>query len=93
MTSKARIGDVPDDPRHGTTNGYTNLKCRCQRCRDAWSATSRYRRAKRALTPDDPRHGRYTTYSNHSCRCPACLAAHLVARQAYRQRRTRKAAP
>lgn len=24
-----------DDPRHGTTNGYTNLGCRCQPCRDA----------------------------------------------------------
>lgn len=26
-----------DDPRHGTTNGYGNLGCRCQPCRDAWS--------------------------------------------------------
>lgn len=24
-----------DDPRHGTNNGYGNLKCRCQPCRDA----------------------------------------------------------
>jgi hypothetical protein len=25
-----------DDPRHGTTNGYTNLGCRCYECRSAW---------------------------------------------------------
>ena len=29
---------APDDPRHGTTNGYGNLKCRCRPCRDAWNA-------------------------------------------------------
>jgi hypothetical protein len=41
---------APDDPRHGTTNGYGNLRCRCQPCRDAWAAkhreagyTARYR--------------------------------------------------
>jgi len=27
-----------DDPRHGTDNGYGNLSCRCQLCRDAWAA-------------------------------------------------------
>ena len=25
----------PNDPRHGTANGYRNLKCRCDRCREA----------------------------------------------------------
>lgn len=24
-----------NDPRHGTTNGYKNLDCRCDRCRKA----------------------------------------------------------
>jgi hypothetical protein len=24
-----------DDPRHGTVNGYSNLECRCDRCREA----------------------------------------------------------
>ena len=23
---------APDDPRHGTTNGYGNLGCRCEPC-------------------------------------------------------------
>ena len=26
---------TPDDPRHGTTNGYINLRCRCVACRAA----------------------------------------------------------
>lgn len=26
---------TPDDPRHGTFNGYANLKCRCVECRAA----------------------------------------------------------
>lgn len=26
------------DPRHGTNNGYTNLRCHCDRCRAAWTA-------------------------------------------------------
>lgn len=31
----------PGDPRHGTSNGYTNLKCRCDACRAAWAAYKR----------------------------------------------------
>lgn len=27
----------PDDPRHGTTNGYSNYKCRCDKCTKAHS--------------------------------------------------------
>jgi hypothetical protein len=34
----------PDDPRHGTTNGYTNLGCRCARCRAAHAAYVRAHR-------------------------------------------------
>lgn len=26
----------PSDPRHGTTNGYSNLRCRCELCTEAW---------------------------------------------------------
>ena len=35
---KAAFRDDPNDPRHGTANGYANLNCRCQPCRDAWAA-------------------------------------------------------
>lgn len=31
----ADLAANPDDPRHGTINGYTNGECRCDRCRDA----------------------------------------------------------
>lgn len=27
----------PDDPRHGSANGYGNLRCRCDRCTAAWA--------------------------------------------------------
>ena len=33
---------------HGTFGGYTNHKCRCQRCKGANAAHQRKRRAKRA---------------------------------------------
>jgi glycyl-tRNA synthetase (class II) len=28
--------DNPKDPRHGTVNGYSNLMCSCDHCREAW---------------------------------------------------------
>jgi hypothetical protein len=31
----------PTDPRHGTTNGYSNHRCRCQRCREAHNRNMR----------------------------------------------------
>lgn len=34
---------APDDPRHGTVNGYINLRCRCAPCREAGSAYQRER--------------------------------------------------
>lgn len=30
---------APDDPRHGTANGYRNYGCRCEPCRQARAAT------------------------------------------------------
>jgi hypothetical protein len=33
------ISEGDGDPRHGTRNGYTNLRCRCERCT---VAASRY---------------------------------------------------
>lgn len=33
----ARDRLAPGDPRHGTMNGYNNLRCRCDRCREAWA--------------------------------------------------------
>lgn len=80
----------PDDPRHGTTNGYSNLACRCQPCRDAWTAYLLGRREVRAeqIAPDDPRHGTYSFYVNHKCRCELCREANRVLAAARRTRRT-----
>lgn len=33
--NRERFMDNPDDARHGTLNGYSNLRCRCDRCREA----------------------------------------------------------
>jgi hypothetical protein len=38
----------PNDPRHGTENGYTNCGCRCDRCRAAGTEATRRVRANRA---------------------------------------------
>jgi len=35
VTVNARIQPGDGDPRHGTANGYANLGCRCDACRDA----------------------------------------------------------
>lgn len=79
------------DHRHGTTNGYTNLSCRCQPCRDAFAATQRVLQAKRrgSLGPDDQRHGTYNGYRNYGCRCDACRAAHRAYSQDYYARSKR----
>lgn len=34
---RAAFAADPTDPRHGTNNGYTNLGCRCDPCKDASS--------------------------------------------------------
>ncbi len=34
---RAAFAADPTDPRHGTHNGYTNLRCRCEPCREAAS--------------------------------------------------------
>ena len=39
----------PADPRHGSVNGYSNLKCKCDPCRLEWNRFCReYQRAQRA---------------------------------------------
>lgn len=36
----------PDDPRHGTQNGYGNYDCRCDRCTAAHTVVAAKRRAQ-----------------------------------------------
>lgn len=80
-----RVRADPDDPRHGTPNGYTHAKCRCDRCRKAHADQNRnYRPARRELTATDPRHGTRMGYIL-GCRCDACRA--VIAERAREQRR------
>jgi hypothetical protein len=39
----------PDDPRHGTTYGYSSIKCRCDRCREAGTGDQRKRKRKERI--------------------------------------------
>lgn len=89
---------APDDPRHGTANGYNNLKCRCDRCRQAWADycwrsgwQTRYNR-KKGHRPIEvynaeraARHGTATMYKN-GCRCDGCRLASADAKRAWRKK-------
>ena len=68
-----------EDERHGSVNGYQNLKCRCQDCRHAWAEDMRAKRRRRhdkmmAGEAQPAKHGTTGTYNNWMCRCPACSA-------------------
>lgn len=41
MSTREEFASTPADPRHGTLNGYNNLRCRCDRCRAANAASQR----------------------------------------------------
>lgn len=79
------------DPRHGTTNGYCNLRCRCRPCRDAWAdyiSGAKERRAERLKAdPSAAVHGSATTYSNWRCRCGPCKDAWAADDRDRRRRR------
>lgn len=79
-----------NDLRHGTVNGYSNLKCRCQPCRDAWAdyvyrrRQERTRLAAEGKIPRWVEHGKATTYCNWRCKCRPCMNAHNADNQARR---------
>jgi hypothetical protein len=72
------------DPRHGTFNGYSNQRCRCELCREAnsnrmkeYRSTNlrRYGTVNKIQPGDgDPRHGTINGYTAHACRCDLCKA-------------------
>lgn len=78
----------PDDVRHGTTNGYRNLGCHCDRCKEAQRVDLQLFRdgmppivRQRLTYPSDfltdlshPGHGTLTGYSTKGCRCVKCKA-------------------
>jgi hypothetical protein len=84
MATVYRMSADDGDPRHGTRNGYSNLKCRCAECKAAWAAYYdglRRQRLANLTTPDDPRHGLANFYKNHGCRCQRCRDAHQRSRK------------
>ena len=80
------------DFEHGaTTNGYSNRGCRCRPCREAHSAWTRDRRARRQLEIAEDsavaEHGTESTYTNWGCRCDQCREAHNAYARDLRRRR------
>lgn len=77
-----------DDARHGTTNGYNNLGCRCLVCRKASTEAHReYLGRVRAEGRVLSRHGTETAYAS-GCRCDVCRLAHNKRSREYKRRRT-----
>jgi hypothetical protein len=74
-----RVLNGPDDHRHGTINGYSNHKCRCDLCKAAWReycfAKRQMRFSRGAKNPRTIPHGTTGGYGNWHCRCEDCTAA------------------
>lgn len=89
---------APDDPRHGTLNGYNNHYCRCDACRTAavaWNRAYRHRTGRARprdvyladLRSYEPSHGTTTMYAR-GCRCDACREASRQAKVRWRAKAT-----
>jgi hypothetical protein len=89
-TERAKTNPLaPDDPRHGTANGYNNYLCRCEPCRQAWATYTRETNHRRGINlPRAERialqreeaeardyHGTENGYTKHRCRCHQCTEA------------------
>lgn len=48
----AERSDDPDDPMHGSINGYNNYGCRCRWCRAAQRQYERERRDPESVSRD-----------------------------------------
>ena len=62
------------EPWHGTWNGYTNRKCRCDNCK---AAARTYRAKWRAKVQQEPlpqwvEHGSVNAATNYQCPCRTC---------------------
>lgn len=54
QSSKERFRNDPTDVRHGTNNGYSNLGCRCDSCRESKSIANRLYYTPRPTKAVDP---------------------------------------
>lgn len=94
MTSRPTTPLSDDDPRHGTTNGYGNLGCRCDACRAAHAVHhARYMKRKREAGEVVGNHGSSVAYDS-GCRCDTCRLAHnkrsVEKKRRIRERRARE---
>ena len=84
------MGLAPDDPRHGTTNGYSNLGCRCDECREANRlGHAKYMAQVRAEGRILGEHGSRLAYDS-GCRCDKCRTVHNERSKAYKRARRAK---
>lgn len=78
-----------DDPRHGTTNGYGNLGCRCEACRAAHRAShAAYLARQRAAGRIIGAHGSEVAYET-GCRCEPCRTRHNERSREFKRRQRR----
>lgn len=81
----------PDDPRHGTVNGYTNLACRCDPCKAANTAEVEKGRQRRMAKPIPAHvHGTVNGYRNYGCRLDCCTTANTIASNRRHKERRRR---
>ena len=81
---------IPAHLRHGQTNVYNNLGCRCVPCKLAWREYQMPKvinRKAKGLAVDDERHGTYSGYANYGCRCERCVEANRLYALDYQVRR------
>lgn len=73
-----------EEPWHGTSGGYANHHCRCDRCKRAWSDyCADYFEALAENVPERV-HGTYNGYRNYKCRCRPCKDANAAYARRYK---------
>ncbi len=83
----AKKGTLIGASYHGTNGGYSNRRCRCDRCRDAHTKELRDYRRRMLNNPDKIPHGTSNGYNNYGCRCEPCTVARRVKDRALREAR------
>ena len=78
-----------NDPRHGRGSTYSNYRCRCAPCTEAWRVRCMAYRRRRGIRPkaivlaemraQPILHGRESGYKR-GCKCERCMEAARVAR-------------